>query len=64
MDVWACDSNKSLGSDGINFSFIKEFWIKLKDDIMRFISKFHQNGRLTNDINNTYIALIPKVGSP
>lgn len=25
--VWDCDSFKSPGPDGINFGFIKEFWI-------------------------------------
>jgi len=64
MAVWDCDSYKSPGTDGINFGFIKDFWIELKDDIMRFISEFHRNGKLTKGINNTFISLIPKVDSP
>ncbi|MCI51783.1 endonuclease/exonuclease/phosphatase family protein, partial [Trifolium medium] len=59
--VWDCDSYKSPGPDGINFGFLKEFWPDLKDDIMRFISEFHRNGRLSKGINSTFIALIPKV---
>lgn len=59
-----CDSYKSSGPDGINFGFVKDFWIELKDDIMRFILEFDQNGKLTKDINNTFIALIPKVDNP
>jgi hypothetical protein len=35
--VWDYNSFKSLGLDGVNFSFIKEFWPEIKDDIMRFI---------------------------
>jgi len=31
---WGCDSFKSLGPDGINFGFIKNFWIEMKDDIV------------------------------
>lgn len=31
---------------------------------MSFISEFHRNGKLTKVINNTFIALIPKVESP
>ncbi|GAU46776.1 hypothetical protein TSUD_402880, partial [Trifolium subterraneum] len=62
--VWDCDSFKSPGPDGINFGFIKYFWAELRGDVMRFISKFHQNGKLTKGINSTFIALIPKIDSP
>ncbi|PNY01536.1 cysteine-rich receptor-like protein kinase [Trifolium pratense] len=33
-------------------------------DVMRFITDFHRNGKLTKGINSTFIALIPKVDSP
>ncbi|MCH79613.1 cysteine-rich receptor-like protein kinase, partial [Trifolium medium] len=62
--VWDCDSYKSPGPDGINFGFLKEFWNELQVDLMRFISEFHRNGKLTRGINSTFIALIPKVDSP
>ncbi|PNX67917.1 cysteine-rich receptor-like protein kinase, partial [Trifolium pratense] len=62
--VWDCDSYKSPGPDGINFGFIKDFWVELRGDVMRFISDFHRNGRLTKGINSTFIALIPKTDSP
>jgi len=62
--VWDCDSFKSLGPDGINFDFIKDFWHELKDEIMRFVSEFHRNDKLSKGINTTFIALIPKVDSP
>nr|ABD32615.1 RNA-directed DNA polymerase, putative [Medicago truncatula] len=62
--VWDCDSDKSPGPDGINFGFIKEFWIEMKDEIVRFVSEFHRNGKLSKGINTTFIALIPKVDSP
>ncbi|MCI10673.1 cysteine-rich receptor-like protein kinase [Trifolium medium] len=61
--VWDCDSYKSSGLDGINFGFLKEFWVEMKDDIMRFITEFHMNGKLSKGINSTFIALIPKVES-
>jgi hypothetical protein len=63
-DVWECDSFKSLGPDGVNFGFIKEFLLILKDDIMWFVSEFHHSGKLTKGINSTFIALIPKVECP
>jgi hypothetical protein len=62
--VWDCDSYKSSGPDGINFGFMKEFWPELKGDIMRFITEFHRNGKLTRCINSTFIALIPKIDNP
>jgi hypothetical protein len=62
--VWDCDSYKSPGPDGINFGFIKDFWEELRGDIMRFISEFHRNGKLTKGINSTFIALNPKIESP
>jgi hypothetical protein len=62
--VWDCDSFKSPGPDGINFGFFKDFWVELKGDVMRFVSEFHWNGKLTKGINSTFIALIPKVDIP
>ncbi|GAU25959.1 hypothetical protein TSUD_373600 [Trifolium subterraneum] len=62
--VWDCDSYKSPGPDGINFGFIKDFWADLQGDVMRFISEFHRNGKLTKGLNSTFIALIPKVDNP
>jgi len=62
--VWDCDSYKSPGPDGVSFGFIKEFWSILKDDLMRFVTEFHRNGKLTKGINATFIALIPKIDCP
>lgn len=61
--MWDCDNFKSLGTDDINFGFLKEFWDLLKDNFMRFIVEFHCNGKLSKGINATFIALIPKVNS-
>ena len=62
--MWDCENFKCPGPDGVNLGFIKDFWDILKDDLMRFLSEFHRNGRLAKGINNTFIALIPKVDSP
>jgi hypothetical protein len=62
--VWDCDSFKSPGPDGVNFGFIKEFWDMLQTDVIRYVSDFHRNGKLTRGINTTFIALIPKVETP
>jgi hypothetical protein len=62
--VWECDNFKSLGLDGINFGFIKEFWVDIKGAFMRFLLEFYSNGRLVKGSNCTFIGLIPKVANP
>jgi hypothetical protein len=62
--VWDCDSYKSPGPDGVNVGFYKDFWGDLRGDVMRFISEFHRNGKLSKGLNSTFIALIPKIDSP
>ena len=48
----------------MNCGFVKEFWPAIKSDVLRFISEFHRNGKLTKSINCTFIVLISKVESP
>ncbi|GAU34020.1 hypothetical protein TSUD_393660 [Trifolium subterraneum] len=43
---------------------LKDFWVELRGDVMRFISEFHRNGKLTKGLNSTFIALIPKTYCP
>jgi len=61
--VWDCDNYKSHGPDGINFGFLKKFWLDMKDDITRFITEFHRNGKLAKGINSTFMLLFLKVES-
>jgi len=62
--VWDCESYKSPSPDGVNFGFIKDFWEDMKVEILRFVTDFHQNGKLSKGINNTFITLIPKKDCP
>lgn len=62
--VWDCESFKSPGPHGINFSFINDFLQELKDDFMRFLVEFHRNGNPTKGVNSTFIPLIPMVDIP
>ena len=62
--VWECGSSKSLGLDGLNFKFIKEFWDGMKMDVLRFLDKFHANGCFPKGSNASFLALIPKVWDP
>lgn len=61
--MWDYDNFKNPESDGINLGFIKNFWDILKVELL-ILSFFHRNGKLTKDINSTFITLIPKVESP
>lgn len=62
--IWDCDSNKSPGSDGYTFCFIREMWLTLKNDIMRFFVEFHQFGRIVRGGNANFVTLIPKKSNP
>jgi len=59
-----CDSLQSPTLDGINFGYIKDLWVKLKSDVMRFVTEFDRNSKLSRGLNCTLIVLIPKVESP
>ncbi|MCH80227.1 cysteine-rich receptor-like protein kinase [Trifolium medium] len=62
--VWDCENMKSPGPDGVSFGFIKDFWEDVKGDIFRFMTEFHEKGKLVKGINSTFIALIPKKDNP
>jgi len=62
--IWDCGSDKSLGPDGLNFKFIKQFWQLLKPDILRFLDEFFVHGVFPRGCNASFIALIPKVADP
>ncbi|KAK3212500.1 hypothetical protein Dsin_017206 [Dipteronia sinensis] len=58
--VNGCDGNKAPVPNGLNLNFVKANWVSIKDDFMNFIEGFHKDGAIVKDINNTFIALIPK----
>jgi len=37
------DRNKSPGQDGFNFSFVKEFWYLIKDEVRILFDQFNAN---------------------
>lgn len=57
--VWECDSYKSSGPDGVNFSFVKEFWETINENFIRVLSEFHLNGHMVKGENKAFIVLIP-----
>ena len=62
--VWNCGSDKSPGSDGFNFKFIKHFWKELKPDFLTLIAEFYVNATFPKGGNSSFIALIPKLKDP
>ncbi|KAJ9556757.1 hypothetical protein OSB04_011371 [Centaurea solstitialis] len=56
--------DKSPGPDGFNPRFFQKKWGILGDEIFFAGKQWLENGALPEGINNTIIALIPKVDSP
>lgn len=67
-EVWAtikeCDVNKAPGPDRFNLTCFQKGWKFMKDDIMKFMQEFHDNGVLGNGINGSFVTLVPKIDSP
>lgn len=62
--VASCDSQKSPGPDGFNFSFIKNSWEFIKDDMYAMIAEFWKSASLPKGCNTALVALIPKSKLP
>jgi hypothetical protein len=58
------DGNKSPGSDGFNFSFLKKFWGLIKYEVRILFDQFHGTDSLPKSFASYFVALIPKVHSP
>ncbi|KAL4032276.1 hypothetical protein IC575_005346 [Cucumis melo] len=54
------DGKKTPGLDGFPISFFKTYWYLLKEDILDIFKDFYDKGVINKNMNNTYIALIPK----
>ncbi|GJX37806.1 hypothetical protein Tco_0251109 [Tanacetum coccineum] len=62
--VFSMENDKSPGPDGFTAAFFKEAWDIVDTDVINAIREFFVNGKLLKEINDTIIALIPKVASP
>lgn len=58
--MWNCESSKSPGLDGFNFTFIKKFWHMIKDDFLKMFREFRTKGKLPRGCNASFLTLIPK----
>ena len=61
--VWSCDPSKAAGYDGFNINFIKKMWDNIGDEISSFVLNFFDTGYLPEEINMTWVVLIPKIDS-
>jgi len=62
--VWNCDSSKSPGPDGFNFSFLKFCWDIMKGDAMNAVQSFAEGGSWPKGTNASFITLVLKVVNP
>jgi hypothetical protein len=56
--------NKTPGPDGFTTCFYLKHWYLIKEDVTRVVLLFLNGGEMPELINNTMIALIPKVRNP
>lgn len=57
-------NNASPGLDGLNAAFYKSVWPWIKQDVSKLVTDFYSSGHFSDDINKTFIALIPKKDQP
>nr|KYP49017.1 hypothetical protein KK1_029319 [Cajanus cajan] len=58
------DGDKSPGTDGFNFAFLKRFWPLMKVDVMDLLAEFHTNLKVPKALLSYFVALVPKVPCP
>ncbi|KAK3205243.1 hypothetical protein Dsin_019289 [Dipteronia sinensis] len=67
-EVWetirSCDGNKEPGPDGVNLKIVQSNWEVIQKGFMNFIWEFYNDSSIVKDLNNTFIALIPKRAKP
>lgn len=56
--------DKSPRPDGLTRGFYQEYWDILKREVVSLCNAVVSNGVLLSGLNNTHIALIPKVRYP
>jgi hypothetical protein len=57
-------NNASPGPDGLNAAFYKSTWPWIKQDVAKLVTDFYSSSHFNEEINKTYIALIPKKTNP
>ena len=57
-------SNKAPGPDGFNAHFFKDSWSLIGSSIIEAVAEFFRSGDILRELNNTIVALIPKIPNP
>lgn len=58
--IFSCRESNAPDPDGFTMTFFKASWMTIKDDIIATIKYFFLHARLLDEINSTFIYLIPK----
>lgn len=64
LAVFQLGPQKSLSPDGIPAFFYQDLWKIVRQDIFNFVHAFFHSGNLLKSLNQTFIALIPKIRDP
>nr|GEW90316.1 putative RNA-directed DNA polymerase, eukaryota, reverse transcriptase zinc-binding domain protein [Tanacetum cinerariifolium] len=59
--IWGCRENKSPGSDGYSFEFLKKYWNFVGPDICEAVGYFFKTSLFYKGCNSSFVALILKV---
>lgn len=62
--VFSIGALKAPGPDGFNALFFQKNWKTIKDDIGRAVKAFFHHGIISEEVNETLVALAPKVPLP
>jgi hypothetical protein len=57
-------SDKAHGPDGFNGHFLKKCWPIIKQQFFDLVTEFNEGSLNFQNINGSYITLVPKVQSP
>lgn len=62
--VFSLGALKSPGPDGLNGDFYQKNWETVKQDVTDAVNEFFNTGVIGETINDTVVALIPKIPHP
>lgn len=62
--IFSLRATKAPSPDGLSGTFFQKSWEIIKDDIFQEIKIFFESGELLEKINETHVALVPKIKDP